>query len=109
MAISKLRRKGRRRAAARARELANVLPPRPTGALAAIRGNPQADVVFAGHTGLGLAAYPGQLWRDLPIGRTLRTRMWLVPSSEVPDDPDDQVAWLNQWWRRIDDWIESQQ
>ena len=108
-AISNLRRKGRRRAAARARELANVLPPRPTGALAAIRGNPQADVVFAGHTGLGLAAYPGQLWRDLPIGRTLRTRMWLVPSSEVPDDPDDQVAWLNQWWRRIDDWIESQQ
>lgn len=107
--LSKLRRKGRRRAAARAQEMANVLPPRPTGALAAIRGSPNAEVVFAGHTGLGLAAYPGQLWRDMPIGRTLRTRMWLVPSSEVPDDPDEQVAWLNQWWRRIDDWIDAQQ
>ena len=70
-AISNLRRRSPS-SGGRARELANVLPPRPTGALAAIRGNPQADVVFAGHTGLGLAAYPGQLWRDLPIGRTLR-------------------------------------
>jgi len=107
--LSKLRRKGRLRAAARAQQLSNVLPPRPTGALAAISGNPRADVIFAGHTGLGLAAYPAQLWRDLPISRTLRTRMWLVPSAEVPDDPDDQVEWLNQWWRRIDDWIEARQ
>jgi 1-acyl-sn-glycerol-3-phosphate acyltransferase len=107
--LDSLRRKGRRRAAARAQEMSNVLPPRPTGALAAIRGNPEADVIFASHTGLGLAAYPGELWRDIPIGRTLRTRMWHVPASEVPSDSDEQVAWLNRWWRRIDDWIEAQQ
>lgn len=107
--VSKLRRRGRRRAAARAQELSNVLPPRPTGALAAIRGNPRADVIFASHTGLGLAAYPGELWRDLPIGRTLRTRMWHVPSSDIPRDSDEQIAWLNGWWRRIDEWIETQQ
>lgn len=108
-AISKLRRRGRHRAAARARELSNVLPPRPTGVLAAIRGNPRADVIFACHTGLGLAAYPEELWRDLPIGRTVRTRMWHVPPSDIPTDSDEQVAWLNRWWRRIDDWIEAQQ
>jgi 1-acyl-sn-glycerol-3-phosphate acyltransferase len=108
-ALSKLRRKGRRRAAARAQEMSNVLPPRPSGALAAIRGNPNADVIFAGHTGLGLAASPSDLWRDMPIGRTLRTRMWLVPASDVPADSDDQVAWLNQWWRTIDGWIEEPQ
>ena len=107
--LDSLRRKGRRRAAARAQEMTNVLPPRPTGALAAIRGNPEADVVFASHTGLGLAAYPGELWRDMPIDRTLRTRMWHVPSTEVPTDSDEQVAWLNRWWRRIDDWIVAQQ
>lgn len=107
--LSKLRRKGRRRAAARAQEMSNVLPPRPSGALAAIRGNPNADVIFAGHTGLGLAAYPSDLWRDMPIGRTLRTRMWLVPASDVPADSDEQVAWLNQWWRTIDGWIEEPQ
>lgn len=108
-AVSKLRRRGRRREAAHAGEMSNVLPPRPTGALAAIRGNPGADVIFACHTGLGLAAYPGELWRDLPIGRTLRTRMWHVPAPEIPADSDEQVAWLNRWWRRIDDWIEAQQ
>ena len=107
--LASLRRKGRRRAAARAQEMSNVLPPRPTGALAAIRGNPRADVIFACHTGLGLAAYPGELWRDMPIGRTLHTRMWHVPSSQVPADSDEQVAWLNRWWRRIDEWIEAQQ
>jgi hypothetical protein len=107
--LASLRRKGRRRAAARAQQMSNVLPPRPTGALAAIRGNQKADVIFAAHTGLGLAAYPGQLWRDLPIGRTLRTRMWHVPSVDIPADSDEQVAWLNRWWLRIDDWIEAQQ
>jgi 1-acyl-sn-glycerol-3-phosphate acyltransferase len=106
--LHKLRRKGRRRAAARAQQLSNVLPPRPSGALAAIRGNPRADVVFAAHTGLGLAAYPRDLWRDTPIGRTLRTRMWLVPAAEIPGDSDEQVEWLNRWWRRIDAWIEEQ-
>ena len=106
--LDSLRRKGRRRAAARAQEMSNVLPPRPTGALAAIRGNPEADVVFASHTGLGLAAYPGELWRDMPIGRTLRTRMWHVPSTEVPADSDEQVAWLNHWWQRLDEWIDAQ-
>jgi 1-acyl-sn-glycerol-3-phosphate acyltransferase len=107
--LASLRRKGRRRAAARAQEMSNVLPPRPTGALAAIRGNPEADVIFASHTGLGLAAYPAQLWRDMPIGRTFRTRMWHVPASDVPADSDEQTAWINRWWRRIDDWIEAQQ
>jgi 1-acyl-sn-glycerol-3-phosphate acyltransferase len=105
--LASLRRKGRRTAAARAQEMSNVLPPRPTGALAAIRGNPKADVIFASHTGLGLAAYPAQLWRDIPIGRTLHTRMWHVPSSEIPADADEQVAWLNEWWRRLDAWIET--
>jgi 1-acyl-sn-glycerol-3-phosphate acyltransferase len=105
--LSKLRRRGRRRAAAQAQDLSNVLPPRPAGALAAIRGNPRADVIFACHTGLGLAAYPGQLWRDMPIGRTIRTRMWHVPSSDIPANSDEQVAWLNRWWSRMDEWIES--
>jgi hypothetical protein len=108
-ALAKLRGKGRRRAAADAEQMSNVLPPRPSGALAAIGANPDANVIFAAHTGLGLAAYPGELWRDMPIGRTLRTHMWLVPASDVPADSDEQVAWLNDWWRRIDTWIEEQQ
>ena len=107
-ALSKLRRKGKRREVAKAQEMTNVLPPRPTGALAALRSNPAADVIFAAHTGLGLAAFPRELWREMPIGRTLRTRMWLVPADERPSDPDSQVEWLYEWWKRIDAWIDGQ-
>jgi hypothetical protein len=105
--IGRLRRKGRRRPAQRAESMPHVLPPQPLGALAALRVRRDADVVFAAHTGLGLAAYPSQFWRDMPIGRTLHTRLWRVPSAEVPEAEDDQVAWLYDWWKRIDEWIDS--
>jgi hypothetical protein len=72
-----------------------------------LRAREGCDVVFIAHTGLGLAAYPGQIWRDMPIGRTLHVRMWLEPSARVPATEEDQVAWLYEWWERIDDWIEA--
>lgn len=107
-ALIKLWRKRRRREAAAAERMENVLPPHPTGALAALRSRPDADVIFGAHTGLGLAATAGELWRKLPTGRTLKTRMWLAPAAERPRDPDEQVKWLYDWWKRIDEWIEGQ-
>lgn len=108
-ALQRLRRKGMRRSAAKAQSMPHVLPPQPGGALAALRGGGDTDVVFAAHTGLGLAAYPAQFWTDMPIGRTLHTRMWLVPADEVPSSDEERVEWLYDWWKRIDDWITSQQ
>jgi hypothetical protein len=84
------------------------MPPHPTGALAALRGNPNADVLFGAHTGLGLAAFPRELWRNTPIGATLRTHMWRVPAGDRPQDPDEQVKWLYEWWKRIDRWVEAE-
>lgn len=107
-ALSKLRRKGQRRQAEAGERMRHVLPPHPGGALAALRANLDADVIFGAHTGLGLAAFPGQVWRNPPIGLTLRTRMWLTPAAERPDDPEEQVAWLYSWWKRIDEWVERQ-
>jgi hypothetical protein len=86
----------------------HVLPPRPAGTLAALRANPGADVVFAAHTGLGLAAYPLEIWRDLPVGRTLRTRMWLVRRDEIPVGEEEVIRWLTGWWLRIDRWIDGE-
>jgi 1-acyl-sn-glycerol-3-phosphate acyltransferase len=108
-ALRSLWRKGRRRSAERAEDMPHVLPPQPGGALAALRAGGDKDVVFAAHTGLGLAAYPVQFWRDMPIGRTLHTRMWLVPAADVPATDDERVNWLYDWWERIDDWIAEQQ
>lgn len=106
-ALRKLWRKGRRREAAAGEGMVHVLPPHPSGALAALRGAPDADVIFSAHTGLGLAAFPGEIWRNTPISRTLETRMWLAPASERPSDPDAQVRWLYDWWKRLDEWVDS--
>jgi hypothetical protein len=107
-AVRHLRSKKQHEAADAADNLTHVLPPRPLGALAALQARSDADVVFAVHTGLGLAAYPREIWRNMPIGGTLSTRMWLVPRAEVPDQPDEQARWLTAWWNRIDEWIDAQ-
>lgn len=107
-ALGKLWRKGRRREARAGEAMAHVLPPHPGGALAALRGNADADIVFGAHTGLGLAAFPRELWRRPPIGATFRTRMWLSPRSERPRDQEELTRWLYDWWKRLDEWIESE-
>jgi 1-acyl-sn-glycerol-3-phosphate acyltransferase len=107
-AVRKLWRKGRSREASAGEAMEHVLPPHPTGAISALRGAPDADVVFGAHTGLGLAAWPGQLWRATPIGRTFTARMWLAPAADRPRDPAEQVRWLYGWWRRLDEWVDAQ-
>jgi 1-acyl-sn-glycerol-3-phosphate acyltransferase len=106
--LRRLRRKGKRRSAQKAEQMPHVLPPQPTGALSALDAKPATDVVFAAHTGLGLAVYPRELWRHMPIGRTLVTRMWLVKAQDVPNSSDERIAWLYGWWKRIDEWIAAQ-
>ena len=108
LAIGKLCRKGRSSEAQEAEGMTHVLPPRSTGVLAALRGNPDADVIFAAHTGLGLAAFPRELWRAAPIGRTLKTRMWLWPAADHPEAPEEQSAWIYNCWKQIDEWVEEQ-
>jgi hypothetical protein len=34
--------------------------------------------------------------------------MWLEKAADRPDNPDAQVRWLFEWWRRLDDWIAGQ-
>jgi 1-acyl-sn-glycerol-3-phosphate acyltransferase len=107
-ALRSLWRKGRREEAEAAHRMSHVMPPHPTGALAAMRGLPTADVIFSAHTGLGLAAFPRELWRHTPIGGTLTTQMWLAPAGERPADPDEQVEWLYGWWERLNRWVQEQ-
>lgn len=107
-ALRRLRRKGRRREAAAGESMAHMMPPHPAGAIAAFRGSGDTDVIFAAHTGLGLGAFPRELWRRPPIGRTLHTRMWLAPAPERPKDQERQAEWLYEWWQRLDQWVEAQ-
>jgi 1-acyl-sn-glycerol-3-phosphate acyltransferase len=104
-AIASLRRKGHEQEAQAAEQMSHVLPPHPHGVLAALAAHPDADAIFSAHVGLGLAAFPRQLWRKIPLGHTLEVRMWLAPASERPHDPDEQVQWLFAWWKRLDEWV----
>jgi 1-acyl-sn-glycerol-3-phosphate acyltransferase len=103
--IARLLRQGLRRRARQAGRLAHLAAPHPGGVLAALAGNPGADVVFAAHS--GLAGMSPILWRRIPVGCDLRLHLWLVPAEEVPVSQRARVDWLFGWWRVMDDWVES--
>ncbi len=34
--------------------------------------------------------------------------MWLWPAADRPTDPDEQVEWIYECWRQIDEWVSAQ-
>jgi 1-acyl-sn-glycerol-3-phosphate acyltransferase len=105
--IRRLEHLGRPDLAERARDMPNLLPPRPGGALAAIAACPDADVIFVAHAGLDNIVTVGDVWGKFPIDQVIRARWWRVPDDSVPRSADHeaQVQWLYDWWERIDEWI----
>jgi 1-acyl-sn-glycerol-3-phosphate acyltransferase len=105
--IRRLEHQGREDLAARARDMPNLLPPRPGGAMAAIEACPSADVIFVAHAGLDGIISVGDVWRRFPIDQVIRAKWWRVPFDQVPRSADHeaQLRWLYDWWERIDGWI----
>jgi 1-acyl-sn-glycerol-3-phosphate acyltransferase len=105
--IRRLESQGRSDLAERARDMPNLLPPRPGGTLAAIAACPDADVIFVAHAGLDNIITLGDLWKRFPIDQVVRARWWRVPYDQVPRDAahEDQIQWLYAWWEQIDTWI----
>ena len=87
--------------------MANLLPPRAGGAFAAIDSAPTADVIFVAHTGLDDLITMRDVWRALPMEQVIKAKWWRVPAAEVPRERTEVVAWLYDWWERIDAWIEA--
>jgi 1-acyl-sn-glycerol-3-phosphate acyltransferase len=105
-AIERLDRLGLHAMARRAKAMHNVLPPRPGGVLAALDAAPGADVVFVAHTGVDHLLTVADVWRELPMDKTITMQWWLEPAHAVPAGTDEQIEWLYGWWARIDTWIE---
>jgi 1-acyl-sn-glycerol-3-phosphate acyltransferase len=105
--IERLRRRGQADLARRAAAMPNLLPPRTGGALAAIDACPAADVIFVAHTGLDKLVSVRDVWHSLLTDVTVHARWWRVPAAAVPRaaDHETQVAWLYDWWERLDAWI----
>src|SRR3954468_20918365 len=102
-AIERLLRRGHRRAARRAEAMRHLAAPRPGGALAALEGAPDADVVFVAHHGFPESM--AQAWRELPHRTEVEVELWLVPAAQIPADEQERIDWLFSWWADLDAWV----
>ncbi|SFB20231.1 Acyltransferase [Nocardioides alpinus] len=103
--IARLRKLGLERMAVRAEEMIHVLAPRPGGVLAALEAAPDADVLVVAHTGLDHLVTVSDLWRSLPMDKTITMRWWEVSRAEIPQDREERIEWLYGWWEQVDGWI----
>ncbi len=103
--IESLTNSGRHERAERATGLANVLPPRIAGALAAVQACDDMTVVFVAHAGLGDLHSLGAIWRNVPLRRNVQATYWSVPSADIPTDRTEFGDWLFDQWAAIDTWI----
>jgi 1-acyl-sn-glycerol-3-phosphate acyltransferase len=95
----------------RATRLAGIrhtLPPRPGGFLALLDALPCADVVVIAHAGLDRYQSLRELARSVPLRDPIRLTAWRAPAAEIPTENDRRIAWLDDQWCRVDNWIESQ-
>lgn len=90
------------------RGLRHLLPPRPTGTLALLRGAPTADLVVIAHE--GMEGFGGgaiaDIARNVPLRGPVRVRVWRIPRARVPGHDDEFIGWLLSLWVEIDEWIE---
>lgn len=97
------------RDAARADKLKNLrhlLPPRPSGASAMMRGAPNVDVILAWHVGFeGLDTFGGILKALSRRFDPIRFVAHRVANAEVPSG-DAFAPWLDDQWLRLDNEVD---
>ncbi len=91
----------------RLHEMKHLLPPRPAGAAAMLRGCPSSDVVFAWHVGFeGLDTFGGILRAISSRMRPIRFHLRRVERSAIPSnsrvDTNELTKWLDGEWMRMD-------
>ena len=80
-AVEKLEEIGRPMVWPQAQQMQHLLPPKPTGALAAIAAAPDAHIAFVGHVGLEELRTMKDLWRGIPMDAHIVSRLWYVTSG----------------------------
>jgi len=88
--------------AAKLSALEHLNPPRPAGTLAVLDGAPDADIVIMAHAGFeGLDTFGGIL-KAIPGTAPVLLDCVRIPRSEVPDDDEGRIAWLDDQWLALD-------
>jgi 1-acyl-sn-glycerol-3-phosphate acyltransferase len=85
--------------------LTHLLPPRPGGMLALLRGRPASDLVFIGHTGFEPFGSLRSIAANVPFDRPVDVKLWRVAAADVPSDPTAQLRLIDDAWQVMDDWI----
>ncbi|MBK8258478.1 MAG: 1-acyl-sn-glycerol-3-phosphate acyltransferase [Polyangiaceae bacterium] len=91
----------------RVKDLRCVLPIRLGGPLALLDERPDADVLFIAHTGFEAVASSERMMNGALVGKTVKVKIWRVPSADIPKETDDRVKWLDTEWNKMDKWVEA--
>src|SRR3954452_3954933 len=94
--------------ARRLETLRHKLPPRPGGVLALLDAIPAADVVVIAHAGRDRFPSFRSLARRPPLAQPIAVTAWRFPSSDIPGDRSARIAWLDEEWLHMDEWIDRQ-
>ncbi len=92
---------------ARAEKLRHLLPIRAGGAMTLLAATPKADVLFVGHHGLEGLTKLADIWRGSLVGRTITVQFWREKAEHVPEGEEARLAWVNEQWQLVDDWLEE--
>lgn len=94
--------------ARRADTLRYVLPPRPAGTQALLRGAPDADLVVLANVGTEHRSSIAEIIDTITEPHPIVVHGTRYERSTVPDDPDAFAEWLIDRWLEMDDWIHQQ-
>ncbi len=59
------------------------------------------------HTGLDELNTVRDIWRAIPVDKTMHLRWHALPASEVPTDPAGLSDWLFTEWEQMDAWVSA--
>lgn len=104
-AVERLESRGQLDRARRAAAMTHVLPPRTRATLAALDAAPESEVVIVAHVGLDDLLTLDDIWRQIPLNRTVRATYWRGFEDRRPDGAIATIDWLYRQWEMIDLWI----
>ena len=92
-----------------AESLQFVLPPRTGGAIGLLQAAPEADVIVCSHTGFESVGSLAEMWNGELVHQVIQIQFRRILRDTIPDGDDGRIIWLQEEWRRVNDWVGDHQ
>ena len=76
--------------------------------LAAMEAAMTAHVLFVAHVGLDDLLSLSDIWRNVPLNRTVQATYWYARREPGQTSRAEMVDWLYDQWEQVDEWIEQE-